>query len=113
MDRTQLLKGTLDAAVLATISREDAYGYDVVRRLRAAGLTDIGDAVNVSARVEAATRDTGDDLLITAATRDALTRALPLASRGTVPLKGKAEPVEVCACLAVEPDLVGGQLHQR
>ena len=73
----------------------------------------IGDAVNVSARVEAATRDTGDDLLITAATRDALTRALPLASRGTVPLKGKADPVEVCACLAVEPDLVGGRLQQR
>src|SRR6185295_13139801 len=34
----------------------------------------VGDAVNVSARVEAATRDTGDDLLLTAATRDALTR---------------------------------------
>jgi class 3 adenylate cyclase len=55
----------------------------------------IGDAVNVSARVEAATRETGDDLLITAATRDALTRPLKLASRGSVPLKGKAEPVEV------------------
>src|SRR3954469_16610074 len=55
----------------------------------------IGDAVNVSARVEAATRETGDDLLITAATRDALTRPLKLASRGGVPLKGKAEPVEV------------------
>ena len=33
----------------------------------------IGDAVNLAARVEAATRDTGDDLLITRATRDALT----------------------------------------
>ncbi len=57
----------------------------------------IGDAVNVSARVEAATRDTGDDLLITTATRDALTRPLPFVSRGTVPLKGKAEPIEVLA----------------
>jgi class 3 adenylate cyclase len=57
----------------------------------------IGDAVNVSARVEAATRETGDDLLITSATRDALTRPLKLASRGSVPLKGKAQPVEVLA----------------
>jgi class 3 adenylate cyclase len=69
----------------------------------------IGDAVNVSARVEAATRDTGDDLLITAATRDTLTRPLPLTSRGTVPLKGKAEPVEVCAYVAAEAGLVAGQ----
>ena len=38
----------------------------------------IGDAVNVCARVEAATRDTGDHLLLTAATRDALTQRLPL-----------------------------------
>ena len=50
-----------------------------------------------AARVEAATRDTGDDLLVTSATRDALTRPLPLVSRGTVPMKGKAEPVEVLA----------------
>ena len=63
----------------------------------------IGDAVNIAARVEAATRETGDDLLITTATRDALTRPLPLASRGTVPLKGKAEPVEVLAHIAASP----------
>jgi adenylate cyclase len=55
----------------------------------------IGDAVNVAARVEAATRDTGDDLLVTSATRDALTRPLKLSSRGSVPLKGKAAPMEV------------------
>jgi adenylate cyclase len=57
----------------------------------------VGDAVNVAARVEAATRDTGDALLLTTATRDALTRPVPLESRGTVALKGKAEPVEVLA----------------
>lgn len=62
----------------------------------------IGDAVNVAARVEAATRDTGDDLLVTQATRDALRRPLELESRGTVALKGKAEPVEVLACTASE-----------
>ena len=59
----------------------------------------IGDTVNVSARVETATRDTGDDLLVTQATREALRRPLELESRGTVDLKGKAEPVEVLACV--------------
>lgn len=44
MDTTQLLKGVLDAAVLAVISQEDGYGYDVVRRLRVAGLDHVGDA---------------------------------------------------------------------
>jgi PadR family transcriptional regulator PadR len=44
VERTQLLKGTLDAATLAVISTEDGYGYDIVRRLRAAGLGDVGDA---------------------------------------------------------------------
>ena len=58
--------------------------------------------VNVSARVEAATRETGDDLLITRATRDALTRPCAVASRGTVALKGKSEPIEVLACVDAE-----------
>lgn len=44
MDTTQLLKGVLDLAVLAVLSGEDGYGYDVVRRLRAAGLDEVGDA---------------------------------------------------------------------
>jgi PadR family transcriptional regulator, regulatory protein PadR len=44
VDSTQLLKGVLDVAVLAAIQDADGYGYDVVRRLRSAGLEDIGDA---------------------------------------------------------------------
>lgn len=44
MDTTQLLRGVLDAAVLAVLDREDGYGYDVVRRLRNSGLTEVGDA---------------------------------------------------------------------
>ncbi|MBN8883249.1 PadR family transcriptional regulator [Salana multivorans] len=44
MDTTQLLKGVLDVAVLAVVRREDSYGYDVVRKLRAAGLAEVGDA---------------------------------------------------------------------
>lgn len=44
METTQLVKGVLDMAVLAVVAAEDGYGYDVVRRLRAAGLEDVGDA---------------------------------------------------------------------
>jgi PadR family transcriptional regulator PadR len=44
LDTTQLLKGVLDVAVLAVVAEEDGYGYDVVRRLRAAGLAEVGDA---------------------------------------------------------------------
>ena len=44
MERSQLLRGALDAAALAVIAEQDGYGYDVVRRLRAAGLSDVGDA---------------------------------------------------------------------
>ncbi len=44
MDSTQLLKGVLDLAVLAVLRDGEAYGYDIVRRLRDAGLEDVGDA---------------------------------------------------------------------
>ncbi|WP_454295809.1 PadR family transcriptional regulator [Salana multivorans] len=44
MDTTQLLKGVLDVAVLAVVRQEDSYGYDVVRKLRSAGLAEVGDA---------------------------------------------------------------------
>jgi PadR family transcriptional regulator PadR len=44
VDTTQLLKGVLDLAVLAVLDEKDGYGYDVVRRLREAGLDDVGDA---------------------------------------------------------------------
>lgn len=44
MDSTQLLKGVLDVAVLAVVADEDGYGYDVLRRLRAGGLEEVGDA---------------------------------------------------------------------
>jgi PadR family transcriptional regulator PadR len=44
VDTTQLLKGVLDLAVLAALRDEDGYGYDILRRLRGAGLDDVGDA---------------------------------------------------------------------
>ena len=57
----------------------------------------IGDAVNVAARVEAATREISEDLLVTKTTRDALLRARAMTSRGTVALKGKTDPIELFA----------------
>ena len=42
--RSQLLKGVLDLVVLAVLDREDSYGYEVVRALRAAGLDEVGEA---------------------------------------------------------------------
>lgn len=44
VDTSQLLKGVLDMAVLTVVRDADAYGYDVVRRLRTAGLEEVGDA---------------------------------------------------------------------
>jgi PadR family transcriptional regulator PadR len=44
MDTTQLLKGVLDLAVLAVLRDDDGYGYDILRRLRSAGLDEVGDA---------------------------------------------------------------------
>ena len=44
LERTQLLKGVLDAVVLAALAEQDGYGYDVVRRLRAGGLDEVADA---------------------------------------------------------------------
>jgi PadR family transcriptional regulator PadR len=44
VDTTQLLKGVLDLAVLAVLRESDGYGYDIVRRLRLAGLEEVGDA---------------------------------------------------------------------
>jgi PadR family transcriptional regulator len=42
--RTQLLKGVLDLVVLAVLAEEDGYGYKVVRALRDAGLSEVGEA---------------------------------------------------------------------
>ena len=58
----------------------------------------IGDPVNVAARVEAATRETGDTILLTERTRDLLADSHPeLAERSGIELKGKRETVKVYA----------------
>lgn len=40
---SQLLKGVLDMAVLATLSHQEVYGLQLLEHLRAAGLTPLGD----------------------------------------------------------------------
>ena len=57
----------------------------------------IGDAVNVASRTEAATRTTGDDVLITADTAHRLDAKIELAERGKVMMKGIDEPATLYA----------------
>lgn len=60
--------------------------------------TVIGDPVNVAARVEKVTRQLGDTILLTEATRALLgPAALPLEPRGGIELRGKSEPVGLYA----------------
>jgi adenylate cyclase len=60
----------------------------------------IGDPVNVAARVEQTTRETGDTILLTEATRCLLTRPrVKLVERGDIELKGKTERVPLYAAL--------------
>jgi class 3 adenylate cyclase len=63
--------------------------------------TVIGDTVNTAARVEAVTRETDDDILVTDGTCRLLRRDHGgFEARGTVPLRGRSEPVTVHAALA-------------
>jgi adenylate cyclase len=61
--------------------------------------TVIGDPVNVAARVEEATRETGDTVLVTESTRALLDERWRgrLEERGSMPLKGKSEPIPLYA----------------
>jgi adenylate cyclase len=57
--------------------------------------TIIGDPVNVASRVEALTKELGAEILITDATRSRLAEYYPLRSLGAVPIRGRAEPIEL------------------
>ena len=60
--------------------------------------TVIGDAVNTASRVEAATRETGDDVLVTDATRDLVCGfRFDFEERASVPMKGKRTEVRLWA----------------
>jgi adenylate cyclase len=61
----------------------------------------IGDPVNVAARVQDATRQLGEPLLLTEATRALLEDGPALEARGTLALRGKARPTTVYAPVTV------------
>ncbi|HYY74604.1 MAG TPA: adenylate/guanylate cyclase domain-containing protein, partial [Solirubrobacterales bacterium] len=63
----------------------------------------IGDAVNVVSRVEAATREVGEDVLITEATARQLGPGIEAVSCGEHALKGIAEPLALYAPRVGEP----------
>jgi class 3 adenylate cyclase len=66
--------------------------------------TVIGDTVNTAARVEAATRETGDDVLITEYTRELLPDGrFEFEERPPVPLKGKRTKVNLWAPRRLSP----------
>jgi len=85
---------------------ELAFGVGLHRGVAVAGLiggdslqefTVIGDAVNVAARVESATRGHGVDILVTDAVREKLDARFRLRELPAIPLKGKSEPVVLWA----------------
>ncbi len=57
----------------------------------------IGDVVNVASRVEQCTKDTGDAILFTDATRAALAQEYALVARGATAVRGKTAPVALYA----------------
>jgi class 3 adenylate cyclase len=71
--------------------------------------TVIGDAVNTASRVEAVTRETGDDVLITDATRTLLPDGrFEFDERPPVQLKGKRQPVRLWVPRVREGEPVSG-----
>jgi PadR family transcriptional regulator PadR len=44
VDQAQLLKGVLELAVLAVISKGETYGYEILSTLEGAGFDGVGDA---------------------------------------------------------------------
>jgi adenylate cyclase len=59
--------------------------------------TCVGDTVNLAARLESHTKVAGRTILIDSATRQGVGDRIPVEALGSVPLKGKALPVEIYA----------------
>ncbi len=62
--------------------------------------TVIGDPVNLACRLEELNKSFHTDILLSAATRRRLTPGFVVRELGSVPIKGRREPVEVYALLA-------------
>ncbi|AOT72300.1 PadR family transcriptional regulator [Geosporobacter ferrireducens] len=43
VDRSQLMRGTLEGCIVKIISEEETYGYEIVSRLRTYGFEDVGE----------------------------------------------------------------------
>jgi adenylate cyclase len=106
----QALSASLEIAAVVDDDFEDQLsigiginsGLVVVGNIGGAGRLEfsvIGDAVNVAARVEEATRDTGDTILVSKHTKELLseTAGASLEKRPAMPLKGRIEPVSLFA----------------
>ena len=68
--------------------------------------TVIGDSVNLTARIEAATRQVGHDLLISEATREILGDWVEVGEVIELQLKGKSAPSRIYPLRALRPDKV-------
>jgi adenylate cyclase len=66
--------------------------------------TVVGDAVNVTARLESLNKDLATTTLVTEETRQAIGDRAETRYRGEVPVKGRAEPLKVHELLAVRGD---------
>lgn len=72
----------------------------------------VGDAVNLAARAEASCKQLAADIVVTAATANAIAKDFAVLDAGTIALKGKSEPQKVFA-LAGNRDLAQNKDFQR
>jgi class 3 adenylate cyclase len=90
-------------------------GLVLVGTIGAAGVVEhgvIGDPVNVAARVQDATREFGEPLLVTEATCMLLEEQRPeLVARGSLALRGKARPIHVYGLAAASVTVPGRSGH--
>ncbi len=106
MDPSQLLKGVLDLAVLAVLRDADGYGYDVLRRLRAAGLRGCRGRFGVR-DVAAAVRGRRADVVRAAERGRPASQVLraeqdrPRSARPSPPRRGTTSPTR-CRCLLLD-----------
>jgi adenylate cyclase len=66
--------------------------------------TAIGDAVNVASRVEGATKELGEDVLITSAVAERVAGLFTLRPHGAVALRGRIDGVGVFGVAALSPE---------